>query len=69
MPSGELGLVGHAVLVPGRVEGEPHRDLADAGTAATAFSTQAGISPATGQPGAVSVISTATLRSSSTSIL
>src|SRR5262245_43511201 len=38
-------------------------------TPATAFSTQVGISPATGQPGAVSVISTATLRSSSTSIL
>src|SRR5436190_17861979 len=36
---------------------------------ATAFSTQAGISPATGQPGEVSVISTATLRASSTSIL
>src|SRR5581483_9983738 len=39
------------------------------GTAPTAFSTQVGISPATGQPGAVSVISIATLRSSSTSIL
>ena len=38
-------------------------------TDATAFSTQTGISPATGQPGDVSVISTATLRASSTSIL
>lgn len=37
------------------------------GTEATAFSTQTGISPATGQPGAVRVMSTATLRSSSTS--
>ena len=33
--------------------------LATPGTEATAFSTQTGISPATGQPGAVSVISTA----------
>src|SRR5829696_2804283 len=37
------------------------------GTAATAFSTQTGISPATGQPGAVSVMSTATFLSSSMS--
>ncbi len=36
-------------------------------TAATAFSTQPGISPATGQPGAVSVMSMSTLRSSSMS--
>src|SRR3954465_2017092 len=37
------------------------------GTEATAFSTHTGISPATGQPGAVSVMSTATFLSSSTS--
>ena len=30
-PERQLGLVGHAVLVPGRVEGELHADLADAG--------------------------------------
>ncbi len=39
------------------------------GTALTAFSTHFGISPATGQPGAVSVMAIATLRSSSMSIL
>ena len=38
-------------------------------TLATAFSTQPGISPATGQPGAVSVMSIATLRSSEMSTL
>ncbi len=39
------------------------------GTALTASSTHFGISPATGQPGAVSVISMATSRLSETSIL
>ena len=39
------------------------------GTAATASSTQTGMSPATGQPGAVSVMSTLTWRLSSMSTL
>ena len=38
-------------------------------TVLTAFCTQPGISPATGQPGAVSVMSILTVRSSSMSIL
>ncbi len=39
------------------------------GMVVTAFCTQPGMSPATGQPGAVSVISTITSRSSDTSTL
>ena len=61
------GLVRHAALVPGRVEDHVDLDAWTPGTDATAFSTQPGISPATGQPGAVRVMSMATLRSSSMS--
>ena len=61
------GLVRHALRRPGGSKTMATSTLPTPGTRLTAFSTQPGISPATGQPGAVSVMSIVMLRSSSMS--